>query len=180
MKKFRVHDFRPISPTVMAVVAVVAGITLGAVPAARADDRTGRTPIPVGMPAHAQGSRSAGETGGKREPADKNERAWSLAEAARPYRGIVVTASFLPRPGYEAAIKLIPEFERLTGIKVKWESIYYEKMREALVLDFTSGNRDSTSFWSTSSGSASLLLPAGSPPFASSTVIRPWPIPIWN
>src|SRR5512140_2400361 len=66
-------------------------------------------------------------------------RAWSLAEAARPFRGVTITASFLPRPGYEAAIKLIPEFEKLTGIKVKWESIYYEKMREALVLDFTSG-----------------------------------------
>ena len=62
-----------------------------------------------------------------------------FAQAARPYRGITINASFLPRPGYEAAIKLIPEFEKLTGIKVKWESIYYEKMREALVLDFTSG-----------------------------------------
>lgn len=70
---------------------------------------------------------------------DKGKGAWSLAEAARPYRGLTITASFLPRPGYEAAIKLIPEFERLTGIKVTWESIYYEKMREALVLDFTSG-----------------------------------------
>lgn len=69
----------------------------------------------------------------------KAKRTWSLAEAAMPYRGITITASFLPRPGYEAAIKLIPEFERLTGIKVKWESIYYEQMREALVLDFTSG-----------------------------------------
>ena len=62
---------------------------------------------------------------------------WSLAKAAEPYRGVTVTASFLPRPGYEAAISLIPEFEKLTGIKVKWESIYYEQMRNALVLDFT-------------------------------------------
>lgn len=64
--------------------------------------------------------------------------AWSYAKAAQPYRGVTITASFLPRPGYEAAIALIPEFERLTGIRVKWESIYYEKLREALVLDFTS------------------------------------------
>ncbi len=63
---------------------------------------------------------------------------WGLAKAAEPYRGVTVTASFLPRPGYEAAINLIPEFEKLTGIKVKWESIYYEQMRNALVLDFTS------------------------------------------
>ena len=66
--------------------------------------------------------------------------AWSYAKAAEAYRGVTITASFMPRPGYEAAIALIPEFEQLTGIKVKWESIYYEKLREALVLDFTSGH----------------------------------------
>lgn len=70
--------------------------------------------------------------------AARGSAAWSFAKAAEPYRGITITASFLPRPGYEAAIALIPEFERLTGIRVKWETIYYEKMREALVLDFTS------------------------------------------
>lgn len=63
---------------------------------------------------------------------------WRLAKAAEPYRGVTINASFLPRPSYESAIKLIPEFEKLTGIHVKWESIYYEQMREALVLDFTS------------------------------------------
>jgi multiple sugar transport system substrate-binding protein len=63
---------------------------------------------------------------------------WSLAQAAEPYRGLTVNASFLPRPGYEAAITLIPEFEKLTGIKITWESVYYESMREALVLGFTS------------------------------------------
>jgi multiple sugar transport system substrate-binding protein len=67
----------------------------------------------------------------------KRDQGWDLASAAKPYRGITVTASFLPRPGYEAAIRLIPEFERITGIKVKWESIYYEEMRNALVLNFT-------------------------------------------
>lgn len=69
----------------------------------------------------------------------KVHAAWNYATAAEPYRGVTITASFLPRPGYEAAISLIPEFERLTGIRVKWETIYYEKLREALVLDFTSG-----------------------------------------
>lgn len=63
---------------------------------------------------------------------------WSLAKAAEPYRGMTINASFLPRPSYEAAIKLIPEFEKLTGINVTFENIYYERMREALVLDFTS------------------------------------------
>lgn len=64
---------------------------------------------------------------------------WSLAEAAKPYRGDTIIASFLPRPGYYAAIELIPEFEKITGIKVKWDTIYYEKMRNALVLNFTRG-----------------------------------------
>ncbi len=69
--------------------------------------------------------------------AEKSKKKWSLAEAAIPYRGVTITASFLPRPSYEAAIQLIPEFEKKTGIKVRWESIYYEKMRNALVLNFT-------------------------------------------
>lgn len=66
------------------------------------------------------------------------EGEWSLAKAAEPYKGVTITASFLPRPGYEAAIKLIPEFEKETGIKVNWESVYYEKMRDDLIHDFTS------------------------------------------
>lgn len=78
-------------------------------------------------------------TAGHQSPLGTPKSRWSLAEAARPYRGLTVTVSFLPRPGYEAAIKLIPEFEKTTGIHVKWESIYYEKLREALVLDFTGG-----------------------------------------
>jgi multiple sugar transport system substrate-binding protein len=67
----------------------------------------------------------------------RKQNGWSLAEAAKPYRGITITASFLPRPGYEAAIQLIPEFEKITGIKVKWKTIHYEKMRKALVSHFT-------------------------------------------
>ena len=69
--------------------------------------------------------------------AGESAGAWSLSRAAEPYRGTTITAAFLPRPGYEAAIALLPEFERLTGIRVKWESIYYEQMREAEVLQFT-------------------------------------------
>ncbi len=108
------------------------------IPAARAAEAAAIKPVLTGMPASAHAAESTGEAKDTGHPKKAKSR-WSLAEAARPYRGITVTASFLPRPGYEAAIKLIPEFERQTGIKVKWESIYYEKMREALVLDFTSG-----------------------------------------
>lgn len=64
---------------------------------------------------------------------------WSLAKAAEPYRGTTIKASFLPRPGYDAAIELIPEFEEITGIDVEWEITPYENTREKLVLDFTGG-----------------------------------------
>ncbi len=94
------------------------------------DQKTGSEKIPTSdsRPSPTLTSKSVGATSGE----------WSLAQAAEPYRGVTVTASFLPRPGYEAAISLIPEFEKLTGITVKWESIYYEQMHNALVLDFTS------------------------------------------
>jgi len=111
-----------------AAAALLTGFTVGPMPVAVAEDAAVRGPVQTAKPAPAQAPKSVGETSGN----------WSLAEAAKPYRGMTVTASFLPRPGYEAAIELIPEFEKLTGIKVKWESIYYEKMREALVLNFTS------------------------------------------
>lgn len=73
-------------------------------------------------------------------PGGEAPRQWDLTKAAEPYRGITITLSFLPRPSYEAAITLIPEFEQLTGIHVQWDSIYYEQMRNALVMDFT-GNK---------------------------------------
>src|SRR5687767_7792339 len=37
--------------------------------------------------------------------------AWSLEEAAAPYKGTTIRALFLDRPGYAAAIKILPEFE---------------------------------------------------------------------
>ncbi len=62
---------------------------------------------------------------------------WSLAEAAKPYAGTTIKAIFLDRPGYKAAAKLIPEFEKITGIKVTNEVIPYENTREKIVLDMT-------------------------------------------
>lgn len=108
-------------------VLLVGGLILA--PPANAESAVGRGPVSSRTPT-AAGSADAAN------PAAR--RGWRLADAATPYRGTTITASFLPRPGYEAAISLIPEFERETGIKVKWESVYYEKLREALVLDFTS------------------------------------------
>ncbi|ADH64891.1 extracellular solute-binding protein family 1 [Allomeiothermus silvanus DSM 9946] len=62
---------------------------------------------------------------------------WSLAEAAKPYAGTSIKAIFLDRPGYKAAAKLLPEFEKITGIKVNTEVIPYENTREKIVLDMT-------------------------------------------
>ena len=44
--------------------------------------------------------------------------AWTLEEAAKPYAGTELEVLFLDRPGYNAAIKMLPEFEAATGIKV--------------------------------------------------------------
>lgn len=67
---------------------------------------------------------------------------WSLQKAAEPYRGTTIKALFLDRPGYRAAQKLIPEFEKATGIKVTWETLPYETSRERQVLNFTGGSPD--------------------------------------
>ena len=65
--------------------------------------------------------------------------AWSLEEAAKPYKGTQVSVIFLDRPGYRAIIKLLPEFEQKTGIKVKYEIVPYENTLEKEVRDFSSG-----------------------------------------
>jgi multiple sugar transport system substrate-binding protein len=65
--------------------------------------------------------------------------AWTLAQAAAPYKGTTVTAIFLDRPGYKAAAALIPQFEQETGIKVTYETVPYESTNQRYVLDFTSG-----------------------------------------
>ncbi len=65
--------------------------------------------------------------------------AWSLKEAAMPYKGVTIKLPFLDRPGYKAAIAMIPEFTKQTGIKVKWDIIPYESTLQKLTLDFTGG-----------------------------------------
>src|SRR5581483_11100673 len=76
--------------------------------------------IPTAAPTHAQGK-------------------WSLAEAAAPYKGTEIKAFFLERPGYVAAEKMIPEFEKETGIKVTWDTTPYENSLEKQTLDYTGG-----------------------------------------
>ena len=62
--------------------------------------------------------------------------AWSLEEAAKPYAGTELEVVFLLRPGYEAAEKMIPEFEKKTGIKINIIKHPYENSLSEQVRDF--------------------------------------------
>lgn len=62
---------------------------------------------------------------------------WDIAKAAEPYKGTQLNVVFLDRPGYRAIIKLLPEFEKATGIKVNYEIVPYENTREREVLNFS-------------------------------------------
>ena len=65
--------------------------------------------------------------------------AWSLEEAAKPYAGTKLDVVFLLRPGYEAAEKMLPEFEKATGIKVNIIKHPYENALGEQVRDFVAG-----------------------------------------
>jgi multiple sugar transport system substrate-binding protein len=62
---------------------------------------------------------------------------WALDKAAAAYKGTKIKVMFLDRPGYRAIIKLLPEFEKASGIKVNYEIVPYENAREKQVLNFT-------------------------------------------
>lgn len=72
--------------------------------------------------------------------------AWAdwLEDAAKPLNGTEISGIFLDRPGYRAIIKLLPEFEKKTGIKVNYEIVPYENTREKQVLSFTGGGGELT------------------------------------
>jgi multiple sugar transport system substrate-binding protein len=65
--------------------------------------------------------------------------AWTLEEAAAPYAGTVVDVVFLDRPGYNAAIQMLPEFEAATGIKLNITTMPYENALGEQVRDFVAG-----------------------------------------
>lgn len=64
---------------------------------------------------------------------------WSLEEAAKPYAGTELEVLFLDRPGYAAAIQMLPEFEEATGIKVNYTTVPYENALGEQVRDFVAG-----------------------------------------
>ena len=65
-------------------------------------------------------------------------RAWSLAEASAPYKGMTITVVGLDRPSYQAAQSLTPEFEKETGIHINWVNYPYEDTLKAETLNFIS------------------------------------------
>ena len=66
-------------------------------------------------------------------------QAWTLEEAAKPYAGTELEVLFLDRPGYNAAIKMLPDFEAATGIKVNYTTVPYENALGEQVRDFVAG-----------------------------------------
>jgi multiple sugar transport system substrate-binding protein len=66
-------------------------------------------------------------------------QAWTLAEAAQPYAGTEVNVLFLDRPGYNAILAMLPEFENATGIKMNITTVPYENALGEQVRDFVAG-----------------------------------------
>ena len=56
-----------------------------------------------------------------------------------PYAGTELEVLFLDRPGYAAAIAMLPGFEAATGIKVNYTTVPYENALGEQVRDFVAG-----------------------------------------
>jgi multiple sugar transport system substrate-binding protein len=67
--------------------------------------------------------------------------AWSLQEAAAPYKGTSITVVGLDRPSYQIAQKLTPEFVKETGIQVHWNIFPYEDALKEETLNFISNSQ---------------------------------------
>lgn len=66
--------------------------------------------------------------------------AWSLKDAAAPYKGTTIHIVGLDRPSYKAAQELTPEFEKETGIKVDWTNFPYENTLKEETLNFVANS----------------------------------------
>ena len=67
--------------------------------------------------------------------------AWTLSEAAKPYKGTSITVVGLDRPSYKAAQQLTPQFEKATGITVNWNIFPYESTLKEETLNFVSNSQ---------------------------------------
>ncbi len=66
------------------------------------------------------------------------QTAWVIGKSAAPLKGTWVKIRFFDGPVYRAIIKLLPEFEKATGIEVNYEIVPYQTAREKQVLNLTS------------------------------------------
>jgi len=57
----------------------------------------------------------------------------------KPYKGTTVTITSLNAAWADAAISMLPEFEKLTGIKVVWEPLPFDSIHEKQVVDMAAG-----------------------------------------
>src|SRR5260221_2627524 len=55
--------------------------------------------------------------------------AWSPEEVAKPYSGTELSVIFLDRPAYNAFIKLLPDFVKRTGLRIKCQTVPFDNTR---------------------------------------------------
>ncbi|GFE66502.1 extracellular solute-binding protein [Litoreibacter roseus] len=60
----------------------------------------------------------------------------------QPYAGTTLVVNFPAHPHYNAAIKVLPEFTKQTGIEVEVDQLQYLKMRERQTLELTKREGD--------------------------------------
>lgn len=82
---------------------------------------------PKSEPSGSAGSATAGPPG-----------AWTLANAAKPYKGITLRTIGESLPPLEAMAKLAPQFEQETGIKVEIEMYEHSEAINKVMLDLNS------------------------------------------
>ena len=66
----------------------------------------------------------------------------SLANPYKEYEGTTLVVNFPAHPHYNAAMKILPEFEKETGIKVEVDQLPYLKMRERQTLELAQEDGD--------------------------------------
>ncbi|MFN3824963.1 MAG: extracellular solute-binding protein [Pseudorhodobacter sp.] len=66
----------------------------------------------------------------------------AAADPYAPYRGTTLVVNFPAHPHYTAAMKILPEFTKETGIKVEVDQLEYLRMREKQTLELTKDRGD--------------------------------------
>ncbi|MFD2176675.1 extracellular solute-binding protein [Veronia pacifica] len=64
------------------------------------------------------------------------------ADPYKPYKGETLVVNFPAHPHYDAVMKVLPEFEKETGIKVEVDQLQYLAMRQKQTLELTKRKGD--------------------------------------